>query len=79
MRAVERQACKLHAPAKDEDYRKHLYEAHTLCHRTGWIALAEGQVTCSRCLRKLERERARRRAKQHRRVPVGDGTQYLAA
>ena len=25
----------LHAPAKDRDYRKHLYEAPTLCHRTG--------------------------------------------
>jgi hypothetical protein len=47
----------LHAPAKREAYRKHLHEAATLCHRTGWIALDEAGVNCSRCLRRLARKR----------------------
>ena len=65
----------LHAPAKDRDYRKHLYEAPTLCHRTGWIALAQGRVTCSACLRKLERKPAMA-ARRRRRIAPGRVARY---
>jgi len=44
----------LHAPAKQSDYRHHLHEGATRCHRTGWIALGREQITCARCSRRLE-------------------------
>jgi hypothetical protein len=59
MDPLAQQSRTLHAPACEDDYRSHLYEARTLCHRTGWVALAERQVTCSACLRRLERRRSR--------------------
>lgn len=58
MRDLVNRAPALHAPAKREDYRSHLHEAATLCHRTGWIAVGEAGVTCSRCLRRLARKRS---------------------
>jgi len=58
MRVVANQGPVLHAPAKSADYRSHLHEARTLCRRTGWIAVGQGSVTCSRCLRRLAGKRA---------------------
>jgi hypothetical protein len=58
MSAFHAGAGNLHAPAGG-DYRRHLYEARSLCHRTGWVALGEGGVTCPSCRRRLERTRAR--------------------
>jgi len=49
----------LHAPAKHSDYRHHLHEGATRCHRTGWIALASSQITCARCARRLDADVAR--------------------
>jgi hypothetical protein len=57
MRELTDRCPSLHAPANGEDYRKHLHESVTLCHRTGWIALHEESVTCARCLRRLARKR----------------------
>ena len=44
---------RLHAP-KSGEYRKHIYEDKTLCHKRAWIANAGDRVTCDHCRRKLK-------------------------
>jgi hypothetical protein len=56
MSAPGERAAELHAPLEG-DYRHHLYEARAICHRTGWVALREGEVTCGACRRRLLRRR----------------------